>query len=138
MKFERLLETYLDYASAGFPSFLKAMPLWMKEKLWLPDLIRRQFAELEGFEVPTEVKRRASSYAWKLCFGDHHESHAASAFYPSPFEQAAIVTVDGVGEWVTCSVGEGRGHAVTLLKELSFPTRWGCSTAHSLRSPGSR
>ena len=125
VKFERLLETYLDYAPAGFPSFLQAMPLWMKEKLWLPDLIRRQFAELEGFEVPKEVKRRASSYPWKLCFGDHHESHAASAFYPSPFEQAAIVTVDGVGEWATCSVGEGRGHAVTLLKELRFPDSLG-------------
>ena len=125
VKFERLLETYLDYAPAGFPSFLKAMPLWMKEKLWLPDLIRRQFAELEGFEVPKEVKRRASSYRWKLCFGNHHESHAASAFYPSPFEQAAIVTVDGVGEWATCSVGEGCGHAVTLRKELRFPDSLG-------------
>ena len=125
VKFERLLETYLDYAPAGFPSFLKAMPLWMKEKLWLPDLIRRQFAELEGFEVPKEVKRRAASYSWRLCFGDHHESHAASAFYPSPFEQAAIVTVDGVGEWATCSVGEGRGHDVTLLKEVRFPDSLG-------------
>ena len=125
VKFERLLETYLDYAPAGFPSFLKAMPLWMTEKLWLPDLIRRQFAELEGFEVPKEVRRRAASYPWKLCFGDHHESHAASAFYPSPFEQAAIVTADGVGEWATCSVGEGRGHAMTLLKELRFPDSLG-------------
>ena len=125
VKFERLLETYLDYAPVGFPSFLKAMPLWMKEKLWLPDLIRRQFAELEGFEVAKEVKRRASSYPWKLCFGDHHESHAASAFYPSPFEEAAVVTFDGVGEWATCSVGEGRGHALTLLRELRFPDSLG-------------
>ena len=125
VKFERLLETYLDYAPGGFPSFLKAMPLWMKEKLWLPDLIRRQFAELEGFEVAKEVKRRASSYPWKLCFCDHHESHAASAFYPSPFEEAAVVTIDGVGEWATCSVGEGRGHALTLLKELRFPDSLG-------------
>ena len=125
VKFERLLETYLDYAPAGFPSFLKAMPLWMKEKFWLPDLVRRQFAELEGFEVPKEIKRRAASYGWKLCFGDHHESHAASAFYPSPFEDAAIVTVDGVGEWATCSDGVGRGHEVTLLKELRFPDSLG-------------
>ena len=73
VKFGRLLETYLDYAPVGFPSFLKAMPLWMKEKFWLPDLIRRQFAALECFEVPKEAKRRASSYSWKLCFGDHHE-----------------------------------------------------------------
>ena len=125
VKFERLLETYLDYAPAGFPSFLKAMPLWMKEKLWLPDLIRRQFAMAEGFEVPKEIKKRATSYAWRLCFGDHHESHAASAFYPSPFEDAAIVTVDGVGEWATCSVGVGHGHDVTLLKELRFPDSLG-------------
>ena len=125
VKFERLLETYLDHAPAGFPSFLQAMPLWMKEKLWLPDLVRRQFAELEGFEVRKEIKQRAASYRWKLVFGDHHESHAASAFYPSPFEEAAIVTVDGVGEWATCSVGVGRGHEVTLLKELRFPDSLG-------------
>ena len=99
VKFERLLETYLEHAPAGFPSFLKAMPLWMKEKLWLPDLVRRQFVELEGFEVRKEIKRRAASYQWKLCFGDHHESHAASAFYPSLIEEAAIVMVNGVGEW---------------------------------------
>ena len=97
VKFERLLETYLDYAPVGFPSFVQSMPLWMKEKLWLPALIRREFAALEGYKVQKEVKQRARSYSWKLRFGDHHESHAASAFYPSPFEQAAIVTVDGVG-----------------------------------------
>ena len=125
VKFERLLETYLDYAPVGFPSFVQAMPLWMKEKLWLPDLIRRQFAALEGYKVQKEVKQRARSYSWKLRFGDHHESHAASAFYPSPFEQAAIVTVDGVGEWATCSIGEGRGHEMTLLKELRFPDSLG-------------
>lgn len=125
VKFERLLETYLDYAPVGFPSFVQSMPLWMKEKLWLPDLIRRQFAALEGYKVQKEVKQRAHSYSWKLRFGDHHESHAASAFYPSPFEQAAIVTVDGVGEWATCSIGEGRGHDLTLLKELRFPDSLG-------------
>jgi carbamoyltransferase len=125
VKFERLLETYLDYAPVGFPSFVQSMPLWMKEKLWLPDLIRRQFAALEGYKVQKEVKQRARSYSWKLRFGDHHESHAASAFYPSPFEQAAIVTVDGVGEWATCSIGEGRGHDLTLLKELRFPDSLG-------------
>ena len=125
VKFERLLETYLDYAPVGFPSFVQSMPLWMKEKLWLPDLIRREFAALEGYKVQKEVKQRARSYSWKLRFGDHHESHAASAFYPSPFEQAAIVTVDGVGEWATCSIGEGRGHDLTLLKELRFPDSLG-------------
>ena len=125
VKFERLLETYLDYAPVGFPSFVQSMPLWIKEKLWLPDLIRRQFAALEGYKVQKEVKQRAHSYSWKLRFGDHHESHAASAFYPSPFELAAIVTVDGVGEWATCSIGEGRGHDLTLLKELRFPDSLG-------------
>ena len=125
VKFERLLETYLDYAPAGFPSFLKAMPLWMKEKLWLPDLIRRQFAELEGLDDPKDLRRRAKAFRWRLCFGDHHESHAASAFYPSPFEEAAIITVDGVGEWATASVGYGRGHELTLLHELRFPDSLG-------------
>ena len=67
------------------------------------------------------------SYPWSLCFGDHHESHAASAFYPSPFEEATIVTVDGVGEWATCSVGVGRGHDMTLLHELRFPRLTGAA-----------
>ena len=125
VKFERLLEIYLDYAPAGFPSFLKAMPLWMKEKLWLPDLIRRQFAELEGLDDPKDIRQRAKAFRWRLCFGDHHESHAASAFCPSPFEEAAIITVDGVGEWATASVGYGRGHELTLLHELRFPDSLG-------------
>ncbi|HCV25229.1 MAG TPA: hypothetical protein DGN59_17360 [Candidatus Latescibacteria bacterium] len=125
VKFERLLETYLDYAPAGFPSFLKAMPLWMKEKLWLPDLIRREFATLDGSDEPKAIRRRAKAFKWRLCFGDHHESHAASAFYPSPYEEAAIVTADGVGEWATCSVGRGRGSEVTLLHELRFPNSLG-------------
>jgi carbamoyltransferase len=125
VKFDRLLETYVDYAPAGFPSFLKAMPLWMKEKLWLPDLIRREFAKLEGLDDPKAVKRRAKTLPWRLCFGDHHESHAASAFYPSPYEQAAIITVDGVGEWATCSVGHGNGAEMTLLHELRFPDSLG-------------
>ena len=125
VKFERLLETYLDYAPAGFPSFLKAMPLWMKEKLWLPDLIRHEFAKLDKLDDPKAVKRRAKSFQWRLCFGDHHESHAASAFYPSPYDEAAIVTVDGVGEWATCSVGRGHGPDITLLHELRFPNSLG-------------
>ena len=125
VKFERLLETYLDYAPAGFPSFLKAMPLWMKEKFWLPDLIRREFAKLDCPDDPKAIKRRAKAFEWRLCFGDHHESHAASAFYPSPYEEAAIVTVDGVGEWATCSVGRGSGSEITLLHELRFPNSLG-------------
>ncbi|HYO99319.1 MAG TPA: carbamoyltransferase [Pyrinomonadaceae bacterium] len=125
LKFERLLETYLDYAPAGFTSFLKAMPAWMKEKLWMSDLIGAEMARVEGIEDRKEAKRRAKSFAWKLLFGDHHESHAASAFYPSPFEEAAILTLDGVGEWATSSIGVGRANEITLLKELRFPDSLG-------------
>jgi carbamoyltransferase len=125
LKFERLLETYLDYAPIGFPSFLKAMPAWMKEKLWMSDVISTEMARVEGIEERKEAKRRAKSFPWKLLFGDHHESHAASAFYPSPFEEAAILTLDGVGEWATSSIGVGRGSEITLLKELRFPDSLG-------------
>ncbi|HEY0097311.1 MAG TPA: carbamoyltransferase [Pyrinomonadaceae bacterium] len=125
LKFERLLETYLDYAPKGFPSFLKAMPAWMKEKLWMSDLISTEMARVEGVEDAKEAKRRAKSFEWKLLFGDHHESHAASAFYPSPFEEAAILTLDGVGEWATSSIGVGRGSELSLLKELRFPDSLG-------------
>ncbi|MDQ1613845.1 MAG: carbamoyltransferase [Pyrinomonadaceae bacterium] len=125
IKFERLLETYLDYAPAGFPSFLKAMPAWMKEKLWMSDLIGTEMARVEGIEDKKDAKRRAKQFTWKLLFGDHHESHAASAFYPSPFEEAAILTLDGVGEWATSSIGVGRGREITMLKELRFPDSLG-------------
>ncbi|HEV2881601.1 MAG TPA: carbamoyltransferase [Pyrinomonadaceae bacterium] len=125
VKFERLLETYLDYAPAGFPSFLKAMPAWMKEKLWMSDLIGAEMARVEGVEDKKDARRRAKQFAWKLLFGDHHESHAASAFYPSPFEEAAILTLDGVGEWATSSIGVGRANEITLLKELRFPDSLG-------------
>jgi carbamoyltransferase len=104
VKFERLLETYLAFAPKGFTSYLKGMPIWLKEKLNLPGLIR---SELD--------------YRGKLLFGDHHESHAASAFYPSPFEEAAVLTVDGVGEWATASYGVGRGRELEILKQMKFP-----------------
>ncbi len=104
LTFERLLETYIDYAPSGFRSFLKAMPVWMTEKLWTRETLARE----TGFEG-------------KILFTEHHESHAASAFYPSPFESAAILTIDGVGEWATSSVGVGRGNRVELLSELRFP-----------------
>ena len=94
MKFERLIETYAAYAPAGWRSYLTALPVWLGDKLWIADDIRNR---LEGFEG-------------EVLFGEHHESHAASAFYPSPFEQAAIVTIDGVGEWATSSIGVGRGN----------------------------
>jgi carbamoyltransferase len=105
LKFERLLETYIDYAPRGFRSFLMAMPVWIKEKLW----IREQIAE------------HCAGYKGKVLFTEHHESHAASAFFPSPFEAAAVLTMDGVGEWATSSYGYGRGNELHLLKELHFP-----------------
>jgi len=104
-KFERLLETYLRYAPSGINSFNKAMPLWLKEKLWMPDTIKK---ELDG-------------YKGKVLFCDHHESHAASAFYPSPFEEAAVLTIDGVGEWTTASWGVGNGNDLQIKKEIRFP-----------------
>lgn len=125
LKFDRLLETYLDYAPSGFRSFLKSMPLWMKEKLWMPDLIRTEMAKANGIDGERAAKKAGKKFKWKLLFGDHHESHAASAFYPSPFEEAAILTIDGVGEWATSSIGVGKGKEITLLKELRFPDSLG-------------
>src|SRR5262249_34004861 len=125
LKFDRLLETYLDYAPSGFPSFLKAMPLWMKEKLWMPDVIRTGLAKANGIEDQRAAKKAGKKFDWKLLFGDHHESHAASAFYPSPFEAAAILTIDGVGEWATSPIGVGRGNEIELFKELRFPDSLG-------------
>ncbi len=106
LKFERLLETYLAYAPVGFRSFLKAMPLWLKQKLHLPKEIR---------------KGLKNQYSRRVVFTEHHESHAASAFYPSPFDEAAILTIDGVGEWTTISYGVGRGNKIELTHELKFP-----------------
>jgi len=125
LKFDRLLETYLDYAPSGFNSFLKALPLWMREKLWMPDLIRTEMGKAGGEDDERAAKKLGKRFEWKLLFGDHHESHAAGAFYPSPFEEAAILTIDGVGEWATSSVGIGRGNEITLLKELRFPDSLG-------------
>ena len=104
LTFERLLETYLTYAPAGLASFIKAMPVWLKKKLWIPDLLAREL-----------------DYDGPLLFTEHHESHAASAFFPSPFERAAVITADGVGEWATTSYGVGEGNRVRLLAELHFP-----------------
>jgi carbamoyltransferase len=125
LKFDRLIETYLDYTPAGFPSFLKAMPLWMKEKLWMPDVIGIEMGHVAGAEDSRSAKKIAKRFQWKLLFGDHHESHAASAFYPAPFEEASILTMDGVGEWATSSIGVGKGNEITLLKELRFPDSLG-------------
>lgn len=125
LKFDRLLETYLDYAPSGFASFRKALPLWMGEKLWMPDLIRTELGKADGEDDERAAKKIGKKFQWKLLFGDHHESHAASAFYPSPFEEAAILTIDGVGEWATSSIGIGKGNELTLLKELRFPDSLG-------------
>jgi len=108
LKFERILETYLGIAPRGFASFLKAGPLWIKDKLF----IDRQLREALGYEGD-------------ILYAEHHESHAASAFFPSPFEEAAILTMDGVGEWATASLGVGRGSEIELLKELSWPDSLG-------------
>ena len=105
-KFGRLLETYLAIAPAGVRSWLSAIPVWLKERLWLEDTIRSQLGVGDGTPV---------------LFPQHHESHAASAFFPSPFESAAILTIDGVGEWSTTTIGQGRGAKLELLEELRFP-----------------
>ena len=125
LKFDRLLETYLDYSPFGFTSFLKSMPLWMSEKLWMPDLIRTELAKADGEDDERQAKKNGKKFEWKLLFGDHHESHAASAFYPSPFDEAAILTIDGVGEWATSSIGTGKGNELTLLQELRYPNSVG-------------
>jgi len=104
LKFERLLETYLTFAPVGIQSFIKAMPLWIKEKLWMKDLIKNELG-----------------YDGKIIFPEHHESHAASAFFPSPFNEAAILTMDGVGEWTTSSFGVGKGNSIELFADIKFP-----------------
>jgi len=106
LKFERILETYLAYAPRGYRSFLRAMPLWLKQKLHLPR------------EMSRGLK---NGYRKRYIFARHHESHAASAFFPSPFEEAAILTLDGVGEWATAICGYGKGNHITVLQELRFP-----------------
>src|SRR6266436_9924783 len=111
LKFERLLETYIAFAPRGFRSFAMAIPLWIREKLFQKDIIRR------------ELQKVAPDFDWqnRLLFTEHHLSHAASAFYASPFSEAAVLTMDGVGEWCTASSAVGRGKELTLLKELYFP-----------------
>ncbi|HEV3168087.1 MAG TPA: carbamoyltransferase N-terminal domain-containing protein, partial [Isosphaeraceae bacterium] len=106
LKFDRLLETYLSYAPRGFRSFLQAMPQWLRTKLFLPREIKKELSD---------------AYSKRIVFVEHHESHAASAFFPSPFDEAAILTIDGVGEWATASFGMGRGNAIELSHQLVFP-----------------
>jgi carbamoyltransferase len=104
LKFERLLQTYLAFAPVGLKSFLTAMPLWIKQKLWMRSNIQKEL-----------------DFAGKVIFPEHHESHAASAFFPSPYREAAFLTIDGVGEWITTSYGFGRDNEVSILSELQFP-----------------
>ena len=104
VKFERLFETYLDYAPRGFASFRKAMPLWITDRLWMSERIAKELG-----------------FSGRILFSDHHESHAASAFYPSPYEEAAVLTMDGVGEWATSSLGMGSGNRLDMQAELKFP-----------------
>lgn len=112
IKFERLLETYLAYAPKGFRSFLAAMPVWLKEKLFLKSTLKKEFSKIAGCkenELP------------KLLFAGHHQSHAASAFYPSPYEKASVLCLDGVGEWATTTCWKGDGNSLKLEWELDFP-----------------
>lgn len=104
LKFERLMQTYLTYAPKGLKSFLMAMPLWLKQKLWMKEFIAKEL-----------------NYKGKILFPEHHESHAASAFYPSPYQEAAILTIDGVGEWTTASYGVGKDNSIEILADLQFP-----------------
>jgi len=111
LKFERLLETYVAFAPRGLASFSMAVPLWVKEKLFQKLLLKR---ELEALGLGAGLEP-------KLLFAEHHQSHAASAFFPSPFAEAAVLTMDGVGEWATTSMGIGRGNSLEILKEIHFP-----------------
>lgn len=104
LKFERMIETYLAYAPKGLKSFIKSIPLWLKQKIWMSEVIRDELG-----------------YDGKVIFPEHHLSHAASAFYPSPYDKAAILTIDGVGEWTTTSFGVGRGNKIELTHEMRFP-----------------
>ena len=108
LKFERILETYLGVAPRGFRSFLLSAPVWLKDKLYLDRQVRD-----------------ALRYGGQILYAEHHESHAASAFFPSPFEEAAVLTMDGVGEWATASYGVGRGSDIEVLKELHWPDSLG-------------
>ncbi|MFW2555396.1 carbamoyltransferase [Aliarcobacter butzleri] len=125
IKFERLLETYLSEAPKGFKSFLMSMPIWLKDKLFLKETLAREFKSLYEELNPNlknnEYRNFKTNIFQKIMFGEHHQSHASSAFYPSPYEESAILTIDGVGEWTTTSLAYGKGNSIEFLKEISFP-----------------
>jgi carbamoyltransferase len=108
-KFERILKTYFSVAPKGLQSFMMAIPLWLREKLWIP------------LEIEETLEKCGSGVPKEMFFPEHHESHAASAFYPSPFQRAAVLTIDGVGEWSTSAIGRGDGHNLEILQDLHFP-----------------
>lgn len=125
IKFERLLETYLNEAPKGFMSFCKSMPIWLKDKLFLKETLSKEFETLyeelnPDFKKEIFKKFRKNIFQ-KIMFGEHHQSHASSAFYPSPFEESAILTIDGVGEWTTTSLAYGKGNKIEFLEEINFP-----------------
>ncbi|MDD7566895.1 MAG: carbamoyltransferase N-terminal domain-containing protein [Helicobacter sp.] len=125
LKFERLLETYLTIAPKGFSSFIRAIPIWLKEKLFLKETLTRELLQLYKELYPQKSKQQMKAFKSKvfdsLRFSEHHFSHASGAFYPSPFKESAILTIDGVGEWSTTSIAKGQDKSITLLKELHFP-----------------
>jgi len=112
LKFERLLETYLAFAPRGFRSFSMAIPVWLREKLFLKDLLLGELGKLGASKKSLEPR---------VVFSEHHLSHAASAFFPSPFEEAVVLTMDGVGEWATTSLAYGNGSALEVHREIHFP-----------------
>ena len=112
LKFERILETYLAFAPKGFQSFVASLPVWIKDKLFQKSLITNALHEIWGKEI---------DLTGRLLFSEHHLSHAASAFFPSPFKEAAVLTMDGVGEWTTTSFAVGSGNKLTVQKEIHFP-----------------
>ena len=112
LKFERLLETYLAFAPKGFKSFSSSLPIWIKDKLFQKEVISRSLAEIWGKET---------NWTDRLLFSEHHLSHASSAFFPSPFDNAVVLTMDGVGEWTTCSLAIGKENELSVYKEIHFP-----------------
>src|SRR5690606_34339790 len=113
LKFERLLETYVALAPKGINSFRASMPVWLREKLFQKDMLIRELKKIDaGFDGSKEGV---------MLFSEHHFSHAASAFYPSPYEEAVVLTLDGVGEWATTTVAIGRGNQLDIKKEIHFP-----------------
>ena len=122
LKFERLLETYIGFAPKGFVSFAASMPVWLREKLFQKDLIFKKLKNIDqSFDQLEKIK-----------FTEHHISHAASAYFPSPFHEALILTLDGVGEWATTTVGIGKGNNIKILKEIHFPHSLGFFIVHLL------